>query len=586
MEETSEASTPWQTFAGCVLVVVLLYWAQTVLVPVALAVLLTFVLSTPVTWLERRIGRAPAVLTTAILVFTLLGLASWALVHQVSLLVDDLPRYRMNIQAKVADIQGAGKRGTVEKLQETIEDIKTRLAEPSRPKAPPVVVTSEHTFSVSGFAWLTPLVSPMATAGLVMTMVIFMLIERRDLRDRLLGLMGHGHLALTTRAFEEASTRVSRQLLMQSVVNVIYGAVAGAGLYLLHVPYPFVWAVLASALRFIPYVGPVLGVGAPVLVSLAALTGWVGPLVVVILFVVLELFTNLVLETMLYADAAGVSQVALLVSVAFWTWLWGPLGLLLATPLTVCVVVIGKHVPGLEFVAVLMADSPALPPEYAYYHRLLARDMSEAADLVESHIKTQSPRTVYDALLLPALNYAKRDRLEQRLSTNEETAVLDATRELLVDAADSIRDRESERTDTAVEPPPAPAREPLRVWAYASNGVADEIALRMLAHAVDDLPITIVINGARMQAAEMVSLVRSQGMSVVCFADLPPGASSRTRYYIKRLHSALPGVRIIVGRWAPPSLSDENQQALRSAGAHIVASTLTETKTYLEGLQS
>ena len=197
----------------------------------------------------------------------------------------------------------------------------------------------------------------------------------------------------------------------------------------------------------------------------------------VVLFVVLELFTNLVLETVLYAGAAGVSQVALLVSVAFWTWLWGPLGLLMATPLTVCLVVLGKHVPGLEFVGTLMADTPALAAEYGYYQRLLARDQSEAADLIERHIKTDTPRSVYDALLLPALNYAERDRLEQRLSPDEETAVIDATRELLSDAAESIR----RLTPEPAAPPdgsPLPGpREPLRVLGYATNGVADELAL-------------------------------------------------------------------------------------------------------------
>ena len=157
------------------------------------------------------------------------------------------------------------------------------------------------------------------------------------------------------------------------------------------------------------------------------------------LFIVLELFTNLVLETVLYAGAAGVSQVALLVSVAFWTWLWGPLGLLMATPLTVCLVVLGKHVPGLELFATLMADTPALAPEYAYYQRLLARDQSEAADLIERHIRTDSPDTVYDTLILPALNYAERDRIEQRLSPEEESSVVDATRELIVDAAAAMR---------------------------------------------------------------------------------------------------------------------------------------------------
>ena len=176
------------------------------------------------------------------------------------------------------------------------------------------------------------------------------------------------------------------------------------------------------------------------------------------MFVVLELFTNLVLETVLYAGAAGVSQVALLVSVAFWTWLWGPLGLLMATPLTVCLVVLGKHVPGLAFVGTLMADTPALAPEYGYYQRLLARDPGEAADLIERHIKTEPSGSVYDALLLPALNYAERDRLEQRLSLDEEAAVIEATRELLSDAAESIRRLQPAPPEPLEESRSCPAR--------------------------------------------------------------------------------------------------------------------------------
>ena len=391
MDDTSKTLKPWVTFAGCVLVVVVLYWAQAVLVPFALAILLTFVLAPPVTWLERWVGRVPAVLAMVTLVFTVLGLAGWGLARQMDYLAEDLPRYRANILAKIADVRGASKGGSVEKLQETIEDIKTDLGKSEAPKGTvsrPVVVTSEQVAGLSGFAWLGPIVGPLGTAGLVLAMVIFMLLERRDLRDRLIGLFGHGRLAITTKAFDEAGTRVSRQLLMQSLVNLVYGIAAGAGLYFLGVPYALVWAALGAALRFIPYLGPVLGAGAPILVSLAALQGWAGPLWVVGMFVVLELFTNLVLETVLYAGAAGVSQVALLASVAFWTWLWGPLGLLMATPLTVCLVVLGKHVPGLEFVGTLMADTPALAPEYGYYQRLLARDQSEAADLIERYIKT------------------------------------------------------------------------------------------------------------------------------------------------------------------------------------------------------
>ena len=362
MDDTAKIVRPWVTFAGCVLVVVVLYWAHAIFVPFALAILLTFVLTPPVTALERWIGRVPAVLVVVTLVFTVLGLAGWGVARQMEHLVEDLPTYRDNIRTKIADVRGAGKGGAVEKLQETIEGIKTDLGTSEAPKrtAPrPVVVTSEDNAGYSGFAWLGPIVGPLGTAGLVLVTVIFMLLERRDLRDRLIGLFGHGRLAITTKAIDEAGTRVSRQLLMQSLVNLVYGIAAGVGLYFLGVPYPLLWASLGAALRFIPYVGPVLGAGAPILVSLAALDGWTGPLGVLALFVVLELFTNLVLETVLYAGAAGVSQVALLMSVAFWTWLWGPLGLLMATPLTVCLVVLGKHVPGLEFVGTLMADTPA-----------------------------------------------------------------------------------------------------------------------------------------------------------------------------------------------------------------------------------
>ena len=575
------------TFAGCVLVVVVLYWAQTVLVPIALAILLTFVLSPPVTWLERWIGRIPAVLAIVTLVFTILGLAGWGLARQMDHLAEDLPRYRANIRAKIADVRSAGRGGSVEKLQDTIEDITTDLGKSEVPRGTisrPVVVTSEQVAGFSGFTWLSPIVGLLGTAGLVLAMVIFMLLERRDLRDRLIGLLGHGQLAVTTKAFDEAATRVSRQLLMQSLVNLLYGIAAGAGLYLLDVPYPLVWAAMAAVLRFIPYVGPVLGAGAPILVSLAAAEGWAGPLYVVGLFVVLELFTNLVLETVLYAGAAGVSPVALLASVAFWTWLWGPLGLVLSTPLTVCLVVLGKHVPGLEFLGTLLADTSALAPEYGYYQRLLARDQSEAADLIERHIMTESPRSVYDALLLPALNYAERDRLEQRLSPDEETAVIDATRELLSDAAESIRGLNPEPSARPDSPPLPGPREPLRVLGYATNGAADELALAMLAHLLDDLPISLETMSTRLQVSELLSLVQTQGFSVVCLADLPPSPPSKTRYLVKRLHATFPDVRILVGRWGPAALADESAEVLRHTGATLVATTLLETRTYLAGL--
>jgi predicted PurR-regulated permease PerM len=569
-----------------------LYSAQAVLVPLALAILVTFVLTPPVTWLQRWIGRVPAVLLVGTLVFAVLGLAGWGMTRQMNRLVEDLPGYRANIRAKIADIRGAGKDSAVEKLQDTLEEIKTELGDEDAARRPPtraVMVSPDESSWLSGFGWLGPLVAPLGKAGLIAAMVIFMLIERRELRDRLIGVIGRGQLATTTKAFDEAGSRVSRQLLMQSLVSVVYGVLVFAGLYFLDVPYPLVWAMLGAAFRFIPYVGPMLGAGIPILISLAALDGWAGPLMVIALFVVLELFTNLVLETVLYAGAAGVSQVALLVSVAFWTWLWGPLGLLMASPLTVCLVVLGKHVPGLSFVGTLMADTSALAPEHGYYQRLLARDQSEAAELIDNHIKTEPPHTVYDMLMLPALNYAERDRLERRLSTEEEAIVVDATRELIVDAADSIRRISNTETNSAEpagseDPASLGPREPLEVLGYAVNGVSDEVALSMLGHLVDDLSISIEILSTRMQAHELIALVRDRRFSVVCFADLPPSPSSKTRYLVRKVRAALPDVRIAVGRWAPPGLADDSGQALRDAGANHVSFLLVETRDYLTGL--
>jgi predicted PurR-regulated permease PerM len=579
---------PWVTFAGGVLVVAVLYWAQAVLVPFALAILLTFILAPPVTWLQRWVGRVPAVLLVVSLVFAALGLAGWGLTRQMDHLVQDLPGYRANIRAKIADVRGAGKGGAIEKLQQTLAGIKTDMGTSEAPKGTvlrPVVVTANPATGFSDFAWLGPFVGPLGTAALVAAMVIFMLLERRELRDRLIGLIGHGQLTTTTKAFDEAGSRVSRQLLRQSLVNLLYGIAIFVGLYLLHVPYPLVWATLAAALRFVPYVGPVLGAGAPILVSLAALEGWIGPLIVLAVFVVLELFTSFVLETVLYAGAAGVSQVALLASVAFWTWLWGPLGLLMATPLTVCFVVLGKHVPGLEFVGTLMADTPALAPEYIYYQRLLARDQSEAADLIDSHTKTEPSESVYDALMLPALSYAERDRLEQRLSAEEEAALVAATRELISDAVECIRRHvDTESPAASADPSLLGPREPLAVLGYAVKGVADEVALAMLAHLLGDLPIALEITGTRMQASALVSLVRDRKFSVVCVADLLPGPSSTARYLVKRLRAALPELRIAVGRWGPPALADESRQPLLDAGANHVGSGLVESRNYLSGL--
>ena len=491
----------WLTFAGWVLVVAVLYWGRAVLMPIALAALLAFVLAGPVTRLQRWVGRTIAVLITVGLVFALLGGAVWALGSQLSQLVDDLPRYRTNIREKILDVREVGN-GSVEKLQETLEDIQTEIDRTGRPsRRTTTTVVQPDRFSLWDFpTWISPALGPLSTAGLVVILVIFMLLEREQLRGKLIELIGSGQMALTTKALDEAGQRVSRQLLMQTLVNAIYGVMVAATLYFMDVPYPFLFGATGAALRYIPYVGPLLGAGLPVLVSLAALPGWSGPLWVAGLFAVIETFTNMVLETVLYADAAGVSQVALLIAVAFWTWLWGPIGLLLATPLTVCVVVVGRHMPGLDFLSTLMTDAPALTSDMGFYQRVLARDQSEAAELIEKWVAEEPPGSVYDGLLLPALNYLKRDRLQDRLSAEDESAVLETTRELMADAAASTQPAPAEDDDE---------RERLVVAAYAVGGAPDELAIRMLERLLEHDRVVVEVASPHMLASEMAASVRT-----------------------------------------------------------------------------
>lgn len=572
MNDIFKSVKAWVTFAGCVLVVAVLYWAQAVLVPVCLAILLTFVLAPPVTWLQRRIGRVPAVLLVVFLVFTFLGLAGWGVVRQMSSLGTDLPTYRANIRAKVRDVQGASSGSSVSKFEQAMTELQGDLGvtQPTGTPVNPVVVTSEPPRGFSAIGWLGPVLAPIGTALSVVVLVLFMLLEREDLRDRMIGLVGHGHLAITTKALDEAGSRVSRQLLLQTLVNGIYGAIAAAGLWWFGVPYPLFWGAIGAVLRFIPYLGPIAAAAGAVIMAFAALPGWTRPLEVAALYGALELFTNLVLETVLYAGAMGVSQVALMVSVAFWTWLWGPLGLLMATPLTVCLVVLGKHVPGLKLLGKLLSDVPALTPENSYYQRLLARDQAEAAEIVERYAKTQPADSIYDAMLIPALNYAERDRLEERLSPEEESAVIEITREML---------------DLLAETPrpvgPASSRATLRVLGYPANGAGDELALRMLTQVLSGLPIALDITTTRVMASELVEHVRAEGYSIVVIADLPPSAPSKTRYLVKKLRASLPDVRVSVGRWSHPSLSDESTQPLADAGAIHVATTLADTRKHL-----
>ena len=582
MRDVLKSIYPWVVFAGSVLIVAVLYWAQVVLVPLALAGLLTFFLTPVVTRLQRWLGRVPAVLTTTIAAVAFLGLVGWGLSWQVAGVLDELPAYRENIRQRVRAIQGASRGGSVEKLQTTVDDITKAINEdtprPGTARAP--VVVRPQTAPAAWIPSTNTLLAHLASAGFIAVLILFMLLERQGLRNRLMSLFGHGHLARTTRALDEAAERVSRYLLMQSLINLSYGVGVGIGLFLIGVPYALLWAVLAGVLRFIPYVGPLIGALAPIFVSLAVLQGWMRPAFVVALFVALELFTSLVLETLLYAGATGMSKVSLLVAIAFWTWLWGPLGLIIATPLTVCLVVFGKHIPGLEIIARLLSDAAVLAPDVAYYQRLLAGDQGEAADLIEEYVAKHADDSVYDALLLPALTYAERDHAEGRLSAEEEHGIVDATRELI---SDTEAARRANQPDDAPSPD-LPASEPVMVLGLPAHTDADRVALEILAKLLEGTPFVLQIASVHALSSDAVAMLGEGRHAAVCIADLPPSSPSKARYLVKRLRAAVPDAKIIVGRWAPPSLADEQPKLILAAGAAYVSTTLEETREQLRQL--
>ena len=566
------------------MIIALLYWAQAVLIPVALAMLLTFLLSPVSGFLERiAFGRLPAVILVVVFAFSLLGGIGWIVAFEFGSLANELPKYTVNIRQKIADVRGAGKGGALEKVQKTVEDVKSEIQKDDAPaKAEPSTVVMQP---VESFAfWPVPLaVGPMlerfASAGLVIVLVIFMLVQREDLRNRLIRLVGYGRLTVTTRALEEAGQRISSYLFMQTVINSSFGLAVGLALYLIGLPYAILWGFLAALLRFIPYVGPFAAAIMPSVLSLAVFQGWLWPIVVVGLFLVLELLNNMVLEPLLYGESAGVSGVGLLVAIAFWTWLWGPVGLVLATPLTVCVVVFGKYMPGMDFIGVLMSDQPAMASNMSYYQRLLAMDQAEAAEIVEDHLKSQPAEQIYDEVMIPALNYARRDRELGRLTEEGEQFVFRGTREILDDLKSlipkSLPAAAGSGKAVVSDAELAPARPKVRVLGCPAHDEADEIALHMFRQLLDATQYETEVMSNAALTSEVVALVGETNPSLMIIASVSLGGLAQTRYLCKRLRARFPGLKIAVGYWG---MGSEDSNNILLAGADRVGTTLIETR--------
>ena len=565
--------------ASVVLVIASLYWAKAVLIPLALALMLTFLLQPIVAALHRRgLGHMPAVVLVVMLLGLVLIAVGGGVIMQFSSLAAEIPSYQDNLKHKIDDLQRMSQGGVLEKIQKTFAELTTQFDH-----TPPSTAAAQEPVAVqpSGFSlvsYVPSLLGFLADAGLVLVLLLFILMAYDDLRDRLFRLIGYARLTDTTKALDEAGQRISRSLLMQAIVNGTYGCAVGLGLFCFGLPYALLWGLLAAVWRFIPYVGPALAALLPMALSLAVFAGWVKPFLIGGLFVLLELGTNMVLEPLLYGRSAGVSQVALLMAFAFWTWLWGPVGLLLATPLTVCLGVLGKYVPHLAFLDILLSDEQ-VPELNRYYQRLVARDQDGAVEIVEELLQTQTLTDVYDAVLLPALYYAEQDQRRDNLTAEEARWIYQRTSELIdnLSAAPSVTSAAevpvvSEEDAAAVRPPP------VRMLACPAHDEADAVALQMLQQVLDPRRFVVECTKSTLLTAEVLSLVEQTTPALVCIGLVPPGGFAQTRYLCKRLRARFPTLPIVVGCWGGPN--DEAAHLARLGLDRIAhtSTTLLETR--------
>jgi predicted PurR-regulated permease PerM len=566
--------------AGWVLVMAVLYVTSPVTIPVALAILLTFLLSPIANLLQRwHLGKTFPVILMVFLLFSVAGGIGWLLFAQVQDFANELPNYRSNIRGKIAQIKHVGEGQVGKALQETADTITDGLQTPESEKPTLVkVVNGESPI----LAQMPRLFEALGSAGLVLVLLIFMLLQRKDLLDRLIMVIGHGRLTLTTKALDEASDKISRYLLIQAGLNASYGLAIGVGLYFIGVKYALLWGCLAFLLRFVPYVGPWIAAAFPIALSLAIFPGWAKLFLVGGLFIVIELVSNMVLEPIFYGKNTGASSVALLIAIAFWTWLWGPVGLVLATPLTVCLVVIGKYVPQLRFVTILLADEPLGTPQITYYQRLLAKNQDEAMRVVDEHLKAGDPESVYDDLMLPALCAIKRDRDREEVTLEDEQFVYQATRKILEVLGTRRAARAEEvASDTQGAAPPVPK---VMVLGCPAADEADELSLYLLREVLADSPrCELVVLDHNLLAGEVLDVAKKDDTPIICIGVPPPGGLTHARYLVKRFRTQRPDVRIIAGRWACEE-DERDVQVLQEAGADRVATSLVKARKGIEEL--
>jgi predicted PurR-regulated permease PerM len=556
----SGANSRNATLLAVVVVVAVLYFARVVLIPFVLAILFSFLLAPLVIRLRHwYFGRVLSVFCVVGLAFIMITLAGGLVTIQLSDLGHKLPGYQETIRQKIHSVRESSS-GSFNRLSRVFHNLNQELTPKGSPQtAPgevkPVPVEIRHdTLSpvalVQGI--LGSLFSLMVTASIVVVFVVFMLLQREDLRDRLLRLVGANRINLTTKALDDAAQRLSRYLLVQLGLNAGYGGLTGLGLFFMGVPNPMLWAVLAALFRYVPYLGIWLAAAMPAALALATGPGWLEPLGIFGLYFGIDLLALNFLEPLIYGNSTGISPMAILAAATFWTWLWGPIGLLLSTPLTVCLMVAGRHVPALEFLNILLGNQPALTPDKRFYQRLLAMDLEEATGIAEEFLKTsQSLEELHDQVIIPALALTEEDRHRGKLGDERQRSIVQNARFLVDDIgerADELMAGSSprgvanglERPDKHIAPFPD-----VTVLSMPARDEIDELAALLFAQLLARRGVGVKLVPAGTLASERLKETAQGKVQLVCVVAVPPFGYLHTRYLCKRLRAEFPELKIV-----------------------------------------
>jgi len=558
-------------------VVASMYLAAVVLKPLALAILLAFALTPLARFLERRsLPRALASVLTVLLALSVLGGIGYVVERQLSGLAGDIPEYKDNITNKIQRVMGRGE-NTFTKAIDAGKQVADQI-NPSRDadgvQSVRVIPVSESNLGLINL--VGPYLGYLGIGAFVLILVLFMIVNRGDLTDRIIQLFGNRQLSLTTRTLGEIGERIGRYLAMFAAVNSTFGLIAGVGLALIGVKYATLFGFLAALLRFIPYIGPGTAILLPLAFSFAKEPTFVQPLEVLALFAVMEVIANSFLEPIIYGKTTGVSALGLLIAAMFWTWLWGPLGLLLSTPLTVMLAVIGKYVPALGFFGIILGEEATLEGDVKLYQRLLALDQDGAVAVVEEALKVRPRIEVFDKVLVPALSRVERDYNRDDLD--------DRGREFAWRVIGEVLDDLEGTPDMSLEGLAAPAAAEgvppgdRVVLGVAAQDTADALVLRMLSQVLAPAGCRVEpITGGK-TPAEVAKAILARDPELVILSHVPPLGLSAARSVVRRLREQSFDLPIVVGRWGAGGDADGVAEKLKAVGATDVAFTVADAR--------